>query len=46
MNIPVDGLVIEGHGIMCDESAMTGESDHLSKETMVKCLSKHKSYDS
>ena len=38
MNIPVDGVVLEGVGIMADESAMTGESDHLIKETLEKCL--------
>lgn len=38
MNIPVDGVCINGAGVMCDESAMTGESDHLPKETMAKCL--------
>jgi len=38
MNVPVDGVVLKGNGIMCDESAMTGESDHLPKEEMAKCL--------
>jgi len=37
MNIPVDGVVIQGIGVMSDESAMTGESDHLAKESMAKC---------
>ena len=37
MNIPVDGVVISGIGVMSDESAMTGESDHLPKESMAKC---------
>jgi len=37
MNIPVDGVVIQGIGVMSDESAMTGESDHLPKESMIKC---------
>jgi hypothetical protein len=37
MNIPVDGVVIQGIGVMSDESAMTGESDHLTKESMAKC---------
>lgn len=32
MLIPVDGVVIQGNGVMSDESAMTGESDHLPKE--------------
>ena len=37
MNIPVDGVVLKGTGILCDESAMTGESDHLTKENYDKC---------
>jgi magnesium-transporting ATPase (P-type) len=37
MNIPVDGVVISGIGVMSDESAMIGESDHLPKESMAKC---------
>lgn len=38
MNVPVDGVVLKGNGIKSDESAMTGESDHLDKEDMFKCL--------
>lgn len=38
MNIPVDGIVVSGVGIMSDESAMTGESDHLAKQPVEKCL--------
>jgi P-type E1-E2 ATPase len=45
MNLPVDGIVIEGTGIMCDESAMTGESDHLPKESVDKCQVKMKECD-
>lgn len=29
--IPVDGIFIEGHGVKCDESSATGESDLLRK---------------
>jgi Ca2+-transporting ATPase len=29
--VPVDGILIEGHGIKCDESSATGESDLLKK---------------
>jgi Ca2+-transporting ATPase len=29
--IPVDGILISGHGIKCDESSATGESDLLKK---------------
>jgi len=38
MNIPIDGIILSSSGVMSDESAMTGESDHLSKETLEKCL--------
>jgi P-type E1-E2 ATPase len=38
MNIPVDGIVLEGSGVLADESAMTGESDHLFKEGLEKCI--------
>lgn len=38
MNIPVDGICIEANGVLVDESAMTGESDHLMRETYEKCL--------
>jgi P-type E1-E2 ATPase len=29
MNIPVDGIVLEGNGVLADESAMTGESEEV-----------------
>ncbi|KAE8140675.1 hypothetical protein BDV38DRAFT_7490 [Aspergillus pseudotamarii] len=28
---PADGVIISGHGIKCDESSATGESDHMEK---------------
>jgi len=34
MNIPVDGLVIKGSGVMTNESAMTGEPNELNKDTL------------
>jgi len=37
MNVPVDGICIVGIGVMADESAMTGESDHFPKETVDNC---------
>lgn len=40
MNIPVDGILVFGAQIMSDESAMTGESDHLPKETLETCIAK------
>lgn len=36
MNVPVDGLVLTASGLMLDESAMTGESEHLPKESFDK----------
>ena len=46
INIPVDGVVVQGIGIMCDEAAMTGESDHLPKESMEKCLNRQSEFES
>ncbi len=31
--VPVDGVLIDGHGIKCDESSATGESDLIKKTT-------------
>jgi len=38
MNIPVDGLLINSSQLLCDESAMTGESDEIKKERQEKCM--------
>ena len=40
MNVPVDGLIVKSSGILSNESAMTGESDELRKETIDLCLAK------
>ena len=40
MDIPVDGIVLQASGVLADESSLTGESDHLPKETMDKCLAR------
>jgi magnesium-transporting ATPase (P-type) len=45
MNVPVDGVVMVGIGIMSDESAMTGESDHFPKESMAKCLQRKSEHE-
>jgi P-type E1-E2 ATPase len=37
MNIPVDGVIIRSSGVHCNESAMTGESDELKKDTFENC---------
>lgn len=46
MNIPVDGIVIKGSGVACNESAMTGEPDELKKESMEVCKLKHEEKES
>jgi P-type E1-E2 ATPase len=38
MDIPVDGICIEANGVLADESSLTGESDHLQKESVEKCM--------
>lgn len=40
MSIPVDGILIRGSGVQCDEAAMTGESDEMHKEVIQNCLHK------
>jgi Ca2+ transporting ATPase len=37
MNIPVDGLCFQAVQLTCDESAMTGESVELKKDTVNAC---------
>lgn len=32
-SVPADGILISGHGIRCDESSATGESDAMKKNT-------------
>jgi magnesium-transporting ATPase (P-type) len=47
MNVPVDGIILNGSvGIMCDESAMTGESDHLPKDSVDKCKFRQAEHES
>ena len=38
MNIPVDGYLLQSSQLLCDESAMTGESDEVKKELQAKCM--------
>jgi len=45
MNIPVDGIVLNGTGVMADEAAMTGESDHLQKENYEKCVARKEEHE-
>jgi magnesium-transporting ATPase (P-type) len=40
MSIPVDGILIRGSGVTCDEAAMTGESDEMHKDVISNCMHK------
>jgi P-type E1-E2 ATPase len=40
MEIPADGILFKNSDITCDESAMTGETDPLKKETIKMCIVK------
>jgi len=41
-NVPVDGILISGKGVECDESSMTGESDACKKDVLSECQAKYK----
>jgi P-type E1-E2 ATPase len=34
MNIPCDGIIVRALEVRCDESAMTGETDAIKKNTI------------
>jgi magnesium-transporting ATPase (P-type) len=38
MNIPCDAVLVKGTGVTTDESAMTGESIELKKDTLEQCF--------
>jgi P-type E1-E2 ATPase len=38
MQIPADGILLRGSEVTCDESAMTGETDPLKKNTVAQCI--------
>lgn len=40
MEVPADGILIEASQVTTDESAMTGESDPIKKNTLAICLKK------
>ena len=42
MEIPADGILIEGYDILVDESSMTGESDQISKNLYRECMEIYK----
>jgi Ca2+ transporting ATPase len=37
MYIPVDGILVWGSGVLCNESAITGESVEIKKESHENC---------
>ncbi|GMK59452.1 hypothetical protein CspeluHIS016_0800580 [Cutaneotrichosporon spelunceum] len=41
--VPVDGVFLRGHGVRCDESGATGESDAIKKSTYDECISERDS---
>lgn len=45
MGVPADGLIIEAHDVTTDESAMTGETDHLKKCPLSVCLNLRNEFD-
>ena len=40
MEVPADGFVIEANELVADESAMTGETKPIKKNTLEKCIQK------
>ncbi len=44
MEIPTDGLIIEADEVLCDESAMTGETEPLIKNTLSDCIQKRNEF--
>ena len=45
MDVPVDGICVEANGVLADESSLTGESDHLQKENIAKCLERQELHE-
>ena len=40
MNIPCDGFIIKAQDVKTDESAMTGETDSIKKNSFANCIKK------
>jgi len=38
MGVPADGVLIEGNEVQTDESAMTGETESLHKDTLANIM--------
>lgn len=45
MDVPVDGIILRSSGVLSNESAMTGESDELKKESYDLCMKKFREKD-
>lgn len=45
MGVPVDGILITGNEVLCDEAAMTGESDHCLKESVGICMERKEEFE-
>ena len=45
MEVPADAIILEANEVTTDESAMTGESDPVSKNVLSYCISKMKQID-
>lgn len=45
MQVPCDAILVQGTSVAVDESAMTGESDELKKETQNHCLSRKEEFE-
>lgn len=39
MEIPADGMLLQGADLLTDESAMTGETLPIKKDILIKCIS-------
>lgn len=44
MQVPADGLIIESSEVECDESAMTGETEPVIKNTLSECIQKRSEF--
>ncbi len=44
MEIPADGILIEGSEVSANESAMTGETEPMQKASLIECLNRKKEF--
>ena len=45
MEIPADAIILEANEVTTDESAMTGESDPIVKNTLGQCITKRNDFE-